>query len=146
MKTAKERFDEKWEPVTESGCWIWTAYVMPNNYGYFYMGEIKRAHRASWIIHKGPIPDGMYVLHKCDIRECVNPDHLFIGTQKDNMGDRDRKNRNYWASKTHCKRGHLFDETNTYVYGGGKRKCRKCTSARHKKAWLKKKSETVLSD
>ena len=51
------------------------------------------AHRISWMLHRGPIPDGMYVCHRCDVRECVNPDHLFVGTSLDNWQDMDAKGR-----------------------------------------------------
>ena len=52
-----------------------------------------KAHRASWIVHNGPIPARMHVLHRCDMPPCINPDHLFLGTQVDNNADRDRKGR-----------------------------------------------------
>lgn len=60
-------------------------------------GKAVRAHRAAWITANGPIPDGLWVLHHCDQRDCVNPEHLFLGTLLDNNADRDRKGRN--ASK-----------------------------------------------
>lgn|SRR3990167_4285920 len=80
----------------KKGCWGWKG-CMPSNpgYGQFrHMMKLERAHRASWIIHNGDIPSGMSVLHKCDNKECSNPDHLFLGSQKDNMIDMIKKNRN----------------------------------------------------
>lgn len=94
-KTALERFESYIEPVTESGCWIWIGAIASMGYGAFYIeseGTIG-AHRASWILFRGAIPPGQYVLHRCDVMPCVNPNHLFLGTPKDNMEDRDRKGR-----------------------------------------------------
>jgi hypothetical protein len=90
-----DRFKEKYEVVTETGCWIWTAAC--NRHGYGLMGPRCKngmsAHRASWTIHKGPIPEGLCVLHHCDTPSCVNPHHLFIGTFSDNMQDMLKKGR-----------------------------------------------------
>ncbi len=98
-----ERFNKKYIPVTESGCWIWTASCRNNTYGQFRMSRnpneaLHSAHRASWILHRGPIPDGMNVCHACDVTCCVNPDHLFLGTDKDNMQDASRKGRMNWKN------------------------------------------------
>ncbi|WP_198527626.1 HNH endonuclease signature motif containing protein [Xanthomonas sp. SHU 199] len=82
-------------PVPEAGCWLWIGRMSTNGYGRIGIGRNKqyRAHRISWEHHFGPIPDGMYVCHKCDVRSCINPDHLFIGTAKDNARDREAKGR-----------------------------------------------------
>ena len=94
IKSLQERFDEKYEPVTESGCWIWTACSNGDGYGLIAINsQPSRAHRVSWSLHKGIIPDGVNVLHKCDNPSCVNPDHLFLGTQQDNVTDMIQKNR-----------------------------------------------------
>lgn len=79
-------------------CWIWTKGKFDGGYGAFciYKNNKKRrisAHRFSWLMYNGLIPDGLLVLHKCDNPPCVNPDHLFIGTTKDNMKDAKNKNR-----------------------------------------------------
>lgn len=95
MKGLQERFDSKYEVVTESGCWIWTAGSDKDGYGTFWKdGTTKRAHRVSYELHKTKIPEDMLVCHKCDTPSCVNPDHLFVGTNSDNMKDRSIKNRN----------------------------------------------------
>ena len=92
------RFNEKWEPVTESGCWIWTGARNPRGYGKMCIGpraSVKYidAHRLSYMLHIGEIPDGHVVMHTCDNPSCVNPAHLKLGTQKDNLADRDAKGR-----------------------------------------------------
>jgi hypothetical protein len=78
---------------TES-CWEWCGSTQ-SNYGIFYKrnGDMVKAHRLSYEKTKGPIPDGMFVLHRCDNPPCVRPSHLFIGTHFDNMQDRARKGR-----------------------------------------------------
>lgn len=87
-----ERF---WIKVNKaSDCWEWTGARLPAGYGVFWVnGKNEGAHRVSWQLHKGPIPDGLWVLHKCDNPRCVRPDHLFLGTPKDNTQDCQRKGR-----------------------------------------------------
>ncbi len=88
----KSRF---WEKVDKSGkCWIWNAARFHNGYGTFSLHtKTTLAHRVSFLIANGSIPNGMCVLHKCDVKNCVRPSHLFIGTMADNMRDRDMKGR-----------------------------------------------------
>ena len=79
-----------------SGCWLWEYRFNAGGYGVLgHGGGEVLAHRASWIKYRGPIPDGMDVLHACDVRPCINPDHLFLGTDADNVADMDAKGRRY---------------------------------------------------
>lgn len=83
-------------------CWLWRGAVKPNGYGEMMLFHPKRCsttHRISWELFMGPIPAGLCVLHHCDVRNCVNPDHLFLGTRKDNAIDRDMKGRFDWANR-----------------------------------------------
>jgi hypothetical protein len=80
--------------VSETGCWEYEGFCLPNGYSRIkYDGKVRLGHRASWMEHRGPIQDGLCVLHKCDNRKCVNPDHLFLGTKKDNTSDMIAKGR-----------------------------------------------------
>lgn len=98
----KQRSDEvvlksllsKIDRIPISGCWLWTSSIMANGYGQIgYKGKNAYAHRVSWILHNGPIDNGEFVLHRCDVRCCVNPSHLFLGSSKDNMRDMISKGR-----------------------------------------------------
>lgn len=84
----------------DEGCWSWSGHVSTPGYGYVTKGTRKiQAHRLSWEIHNGPIPDGLCVLHRCDNRLCTRPDHLFLGTKADNSADMVAKDRSTRGSR-----------------------------------------------
>lgn len=94
IQPPEERFWVKVDKTAPGGCWLWTGVRRPNGYGSFsvrqkYFGT----HRFSWELTNGPIPTGLNVLHRCDVRACVNPEHLFLGTHRDNAIDREQKGR-----------------------------------------------------
>ena len=133
----KDRF---WMKVVKSddpaGCWIWTAAKQPRGYGLFaYKGVVKLAHRISYEWEYGPIPDGKEIDHLCKNTSCVYPQHLRAVTHRENVL---APNGRGWAfnhaTATHCPKGHPYNAANTLAKSSGRRGCRECDNARHRKA------------
>jgi hypothetical protein len=95
VKTPEERFWSKVDKTSNpNGCWEWTGGKIRNGYGSFTLNcKSIVSHRFSYELYNGSIPTGLHVLHKCDNRICVNPNHLFLGTNQDNMSDKVAKGR-----------------------------------------------------
>lgn len=105
--TPEERFWRFVDKKEKNQCWNWTGVKGSGERGRLKINyKFITAYRFSYELHKGEIPDGLFVLHSCDNPSCVNPDHLFVGTQKDNLDDREAKNRRLtWAvNDSPCKK------------------------------------------
>lgn len=115
-----------------NGCWIWQGLKTHTGYGQIACrGRPKTVHRIFFQMLKGlSLRKDQWVLHRCDVPACANPAHLWLGTPKDNSQDCVRKRRFYAFSRTHCPKGHPYDEKNTYMSrtkaGGLQRNCKEC--------------------
>jgi hypothetical protein len=99
------------EPIPMAGCRIWTGTVDSRGYGVVKLGKrMFKAHRLMYRFFKGPCPDNLFVLHRCDTPSCVNVEHLFLGTADDNMQDKTRKGRHRCPSGSAHYRTNLTSE------------------------------------
>lgn len=130
-----------------TGCWLWQgpiAKVKWNDRGFYvggygigpqYRGKCPATHRVVWMIHNGPQPKKMDVCHTCDVRHCVNPDHLWLGTRSENLRDMVAKGRGpcgQKAAQKTCVRGHELSGDNLMLSNGGRRRgCKKCMDEVH---------------
>lgn len=124
-----------WGHVAKSEtCWEWNSSSQENEYGSLSVGGRKvKAHRFSWELHFGPITGGLYVLHRCDNKRCVKPDHLFLGTNQDNILDASAKGRlrpHGCAIRTACRKGHEYSDGSFHLTKDGYRKCLVCIKTR----------------
>jgi hypothetical protein len=127
----EQEFWDATMPEPNTGCALWTRSPDKKGYGRLsWNGRPQQAHRIAYQIANGPIDAGLLVCHRCDTPACVNPEHLFLGTNQQNLVDCVRKGRHPGAALTHCKRGHEFTPANTRVrsVAGGRtaRVCRAC--------------------
>lgn len=134
-----ERF---WSKVNKTeSCWVWTACKTKLGYGQFGISNVVYyAHRVAYELVRGRIPDGMVIDHLCRNPSCVNPAHLDVVTQSENI-KRGVAHSNYsktMRAKTHCKNGHEFNERNTYFKPNGNRNCKTCQKSRDKNSRLRR--------
>src|ERR1700728_2715027 len=161
--TLLERFEFYAMPEPNTGCWLWAGAVDSDGYGAICVGpdvkkergyatKIRKAHRISYELFRGPIPDGLGVLHRCDMPCCVNPDHFFLGTNTDNVRDMIAKGRQNLtglnlefggtlARTLYCKQDHPLYGENLYVNPNtGRRQCWACMRVSAKKYEAKRKA------
>lgn len=139
------RFDAKYEPEPMSGCFLWTGALDQRGYGRFnHDYTYTRAHRYAFEHERGPIPDGLVIDHLCRNRACVNPAHMRVVTNTENvLAPGSLSLPRLQKEKTHCKHGHPFSGDNLrmkrHVNGRQTRVCRACTQARDRKRyWIKR--------
>jgi hypothetical protein len=141
QQTLEERFWRHVSPEPNSGCWLWDGYENGNGYGTMRVQSgMMLATHVSLRLRGIKRPKGAMACHHCDVRACVNHEHLYWGSAASNAQDAVRRGRHFTPpqiratadrlrSQTHCKRGHEFTPENTYLRARGHRECRACVAA-----------------
>jgi hypothetical protein len=141
QKNTIEEYNRRWLATrfaktvkTENGCWIWQGFITANGYAQSsWKNKTGHVHRRVYIILHGELPSSIDVCHTCDVRLCINPDHLWAGTRKQNVKDMTAKRRHYNTVKTVCLRGHSLTPENVWLCKRGMRHCRECSRLRQRK-------------
>ena len=118
-----------------SDCIVWRGAVAGGYGRKWRNGKVHQAHRLVWEDACGPIPEGMYVCHKCDNKLCQHVEHMFLGTHADNIRDMNSKKLGHNSSKTHCLRGHSLGGFNLIRRYDGHRECRACKREHNRESW-----------
>lgn len=138
-KPVADRLAQRLVKDDTTGCLLWRGSLNEKGYGQIAVepGKPGLTHRVAWEIYRGPIPNGLCVLHRCDIPACCNPEHLFLGTKADNNADMIAKGRARQgvrqSQKTHCVHGHPLSGENLRIHDG-RRFCRTCA-----RLWMQRK-------
>jgi len=140
-KSKQERFNEKIKDDPRTGCWVWSSYIDPAGYGRFSLGgEACYAHRVSYEMKIGPIPNGLELDHLCRVRHCVNPAHLEPVIHQVNVS----RGRAGWNSraKVRCPKGHPYSGNNIYILQKKPRErlCKECKNRKDRERYQKNKT------
>ncbi|WP_445238441.1 HNH endonuclease signature motif containing protein [Leucobacter sp. USCH14] len=148
----EKRFWAKVNKNGDGGCWVWVAHVDKLGYGRLRVGgrqgRMVGAHRVSWMLCVGEIPDGADIDHLCRNPSCVNPAHLEPVSHKENIrrGVAGAVNRARQLAKTHCPQGHEYDGRNTHLRPNGSRSCRACARDYARRRYVAKKEQSGRKD
>ena len=138
--TILERLSDKISPEPNSGCWLWTGALSTRGYArIWHQGQMRQAHRIMYEMTRGSIPNPLVIDHLCRVRHCVNPDHMEVVTNRENLlRGVGITAKNY--RKTHCIRGHIFNYENTVILPSKPtvRHCRKCKNLHWRRWWRSK--------
>ena len=143
-----ERFEERYIPEPNSGCWLWIGACLNTGYGEIGLGKkTLLAHRVSYEFYRGKIPDGLQIDHLCRVRCCVNPWHMEPVTIGENVrrGESVKLTKARCALQTHCKNGHLLSGSNLYLRPEGGRACKQCRYDR-KRLFLQRQKEKRIKN
>lgn len=135
--------------INSRGCWEWTGSLSAKGYAVATVeGRYVRVHRYVYEKLVGPIPVGLEPDHLCRNHKCINPDHLELVTHLENLerGNWSRGKRKQYERRDSCRRGHLFDEVNTYVTKTGARICRECQRQRYRRRYRRVKEQRNTTD
>ena len=149
LEAREAKFWEKVDVRSPDECWNWKGALGSSGYAQFrlWIGGKRKNFSGSRVAYSyavGPIPDRLLACHKCDNPKCVNPNHIFLGTQSDNITDMAAKKRGWRMLNTHCANGHEYNFENTYRRPDGTRDCRTCIRARAK-SYKKRKLNSFTS-
>lgn len=135
------------DKTAPNGCWLWTRTKSPNGYGHVYDRRIKKyrgAHSVALSLSLGvQVADLTQTNHKCDVKLCCNPDHLYNGTQIQNQRDMSDRGRSAMQKKTHCIHGHPFSGDNLRINTRGERVCRTCDRATQKRSQQRRRERAM---